>query len=161
VLRSAGFPVDLLEGLRGNPPRGELLRLAKLPLFREAVAWQNPGFARNGLAWLERHPERTNWRARAHERTTLQYLQRYVMRNETVGFFGPSAWGELVEDGPAIACQPGEALVDRREVEWETWARAAAARCAPEERNRLEEARRRLASAAGDAARVLEAMSDL
>jgi hypothetical protein len=125
VLRSSGFRVDLLDGLDGS---AALRRLAALPAFREAVTWQNPSFARSGLAWLARHADRHNWRARANERTALQYLQRYVMRNETVGFFGPAAWAELAAEGPPLALTVGPGLVDERRVAWESWAMAAFAR---------------------------------
>jgi hypothetical protein len=49
-----------------------------------------------------------------------RYWQRYCSKNDTIGFFGPLAWGEVRDEGPALA-QRSRALVRERTVHLETW----------------------------------------
>jgi hypothetical protein len=67
-------------------------------------------------------------RRRRREEVVASYWQRYCAKNDTIGFFGPLAWGR-VEDGPAIAVRAG-ALVAQRVVHLEVWAIEALARAA-------------------------------
>src|SRR5262249_15075306 len=55
------------------------------------------------------------------------YWQRYCSKNDTVGFFGPLAWGAIRDDGPAIAVR-SRGLVAEREVHFESWCLEALAR---------------------------------
>jgi hypothetical protein len=48
------------------------------------------------------------------------YWQRYCAKNETVGFFGPLAWGTVRDDGPAVAVR-SRGLVASRAVHFESW----------------------------------------
>lgn len=101
------------------------------PLFREAVTWQNPAAVRD-LTRLaepapppgaEKRPGRARKKRRARENTLVRYWQRYCGKNDTVGFFGPVAWGTLDPGtAPAIRARPGEGLVRSREVAYEFWA---------------------------------------
>jgi hypothetical protein len=49
------------------------------------------------------------------------YWQRYCAKNDTIGFFGPLAWGEVRDEGPALE-QRSRGLVRERTVHIETWA---------------------------------------
>src|SRR5262249_52394165 len=50
------------------------------------------------------------------------YLQRYALKNDFIGFFGPCGWGQLTDDGPAMVVEPGPHLVSHRVVRFEHWA---------------------------------------
>ncbi len=99
-------------------------RLAADPRFREAVTWQNRHAVETALDALARHPAAPGSRNKArrkHEELVASYLQRYCVKNDTIGFFGPLGYGELVDAGPAAQARPGRRLLDRREVFFENW----------------------------------------
>lgn len=52
---------------------------------------------------------------------TASYWQRYCSKNDTIGYFGPLAWGSFSEDGDAISLRTGD-LEHERVVHFETWA---------------------------------------
>ncbi|MFC6879218.1 lantibiotic dehydratase [Actinomadura yumaensis] len=103
------------------------------PLFREALTWQNPAAASRLARLAEpvpsvaetngKNPRRARKERRAKENTLVRYWQRYCGKNDTVGFFGPVAWGTL-DPGTiqAVAARPGGRLVRSREVAYEFWA---------------------------------------
>lgn len=125
VVRHAGFPADLAFAL-GDPELVEaadrrlgtsaaadpefdrafdaaaermtstLRRVAADPRFREAVGWQNPKLVATCLDKVVRGEPR-NVRGRNHEATVAAYAQRYGLKNDTIGFFGPVAWGEWTD----------------------------------------------------------------
>lgn len=96
-------------------------RTAADPLFREAVAWQNPDLVRNCLDKAAAGEPRTK-RGRRHELAIAAYLQRYCLKNDTIGSFGPVGWARLVTDGPALSVSPGPRLLARRTCYFEVWA---------------------------------------
>jgi hypothetical protein len=55
------------------------------------------------------------------------YWQRYCSKNDTVGFFGPLAWGTIRDEGPAVAVR-SRGLIAEREVHFESWCLQALAR---------------------------------
>jgi hypothetical protein len=95
-------------------------------VFREAVTWQNPALARDCLDKVVRG-ERRNARGRYHELTVATYLQRYSVKNDTIGFFGPVAWARLGTAHPGIEVVPHVQLLSRRTTYLEHWAVAALA----------------------------------
>jgi lantibiotic biosynthesis dehydratase-like protein len=102
----------------------ELARIADWDLFREAVLWQNPetvGLALDGILSPETAGSPRSSRRRQREEMIASYLQRYCVKNDTIGFFGPVGWAELVEDGPPVAVEPGPALLAERQVYFESW----------------------------------------
>jgi Lantibiotic dehydratase, N terminus len=101
-------------------------KLAQLPRFREAVTWQNPKLVKLCLDKAAAG-ERRNVKGRYHEQTIASYLQRYTMKNDTVGFVGPVGWAHWVDAGPAVAMQVGEHFLARRTVYFEAWAIEAVA----------------------------------
>jgi Lantibiotic dehydratase, N terminus len=93
--------------------------------FREALVWQNRHAAKTGLASLLRRSAeegRGNARDRGHTQMLASYLQRYCVKNDTIGFFGPVGWAQLKEAKEAITARPGEELLAARQVYFEGWA---------------------------------------
>lgn len=86
-----------------------LYEAARLPILREAVAWQNRHALVTGVDQLARQgpvPQRRASRHRQHEALVASYLQRYGAKTETIGFFGPVSWSRIVDGGellPALA----------------------------------------------------------
>ncbi|HMD25222.1 MAG TPA: lantibiotic dehydratase, partial [Streptosporangiaceae bacterium] len=62
------------------------------PVFQEAVTWQNPGLAQ----FLRDHDAGPDAARRSKQRqrelVIANYLQRYCLKNDTIGFFGPVGW---------------------------------------------------------------------
>lgn len=93
------------------------------PRFREAVIWQNRTAFELGVEWLLRQPEgATGFRVREKERLVARYLQRYAVKNDTIGFFGPQGWGRICPRGAAVEVRPGPRMVRARGVFFEFWA---------------------------------------
>ncbi len=91
------------------------------PPFREAVIWQNPGLVDTCLDKVVAGEPRTQ-RGRAHELTVATYLQRYCLKNDTVGFFGPLGWLRVDPDEDGLAVRPGTPPLARRTTYFEGWA---------------------------------------
>ncbi len=92
--------------------------------FREALTWQNRQIVHTCLASLQRHePTEPGGQARRRKEEALvaRYLQRYCMKNDTIGFFGPVGWARLVEQGPPLRLEPGPHLLEQRQVFFESW----------------------------------------
>jgi lantibiotic biosynthesis dehydratase-like protein len=106
-------------------------RVAADERFREAVTWQNRAAAENALDGVLREPasagSRTSQRRRREE-VVASYLQRYCVKNDTIGFFGPLGFGAFVDEGPAVEVRPGRELLEWREVFFENWCIDALAR---------------------------------
>ena len=104
----------------GSLRASERLRAAAQdPRFREAVMWQNSTFLRVGVeALLRRPPGATDSKARQYEMTLASYLQRYSVKNDTIGFFGPVGWGSFGEQTRLV---PGPSLLASRTVYFEYW----------------------------------------
>jgi hypothetical protein len=126
-VRAAGFPVDGL-GVFGTDETEALKAVIKDTRFREAVTWQNRAAYRTALARLSDAPDppTSKWRQRLE--LAASYWQRYCAKNDTIGFFGPIGWGELVDEGPLIVQHPGSDLLEQRTVRLEVWAVDALAR---------------------------------
>lgn len=102
--------------------RGTLRDVARDRAFREAVLWQNRQALHTALdPLLQKTPAATDKKTRQREHLTASYLQRYCVKNDTVGFFGPVGWARLVTDGQPIRVRPGGHLLARREVYFEAW----------------------------------------
>jgi hypothetical protein len=92
--------------------------LAREPRFREAVCWQNPAVLHNCLDKL--HAGGASERNR-RIRTAVKYIQRYSVKNDTIGFFGPVGWGWIEPANDGIELSPGPDLVEHRRVYFERW----------------------------------------
>lgn len=92
--------------------------------YREAIIWQNRRAFHTGLKALADRPQHRPARSskvRQHEELAANYLQRYCVKNDSIGFFGPVGWASLVKDGEAIRVSPGEAFLAKRTLYFEGW----------------------------------------
>ncbi|MER5933042.1 lantibiotic dehydratase [Streptomyces sp. NPDC002054] len=107
---------------------GLLQEIAASPRFRAAVAWQNPAVLRTGIApflnWTPTAASRTSM-PRQREELVAHYWQRFCVKNDTIGFFGPVGWGRWDLGTRGIAVDPGSPgtgfLADSR-VYFASWA---------------------------------------
>jgi hypothetical protein len=148
ALRSAGFPADMVlaicdellarsADLAGADPAGRLAyhlvyddavgRLSRAvagtladPGFREALTWQNPGLAQRlqdaGVGAARRSKDR------GRELVIASYLQRYCLKNDTIGTCGPVGWASTGHGTVGLVVMPGEQLIARRTTYFEVWA---------------------------------------
>ena len=90
------------------------------PRFREALTWQNPGLAQRlrdaGVGAARRSKDR------GRELVIASYLQRYCLKNDTIGFYGPVGWAAVTPAAAGLAVVPGERLLARRTTYFEVWA---------------------------------------
>jgi hypothetical protein len=121
AVRSAGFPVSGLEVFGPGDESSRLAVVAADPLFGEAVTWQNRAAYANAVAKVAAQSPTKPSRARQREEVVASYWQRYCAKNDTIGFFGPLAWGRVTDDGPPLHARCG-ALIARRDVHFEAWA---------------------------------------
>jgi hypothetical protein len=128
AVRSAGFPVEGLEAF-GPGEEARLAAVARDPAFREAVAWQSRESLARAVDKLADGAAGSPSRRRRRVDVTGAYWQRYCSKNDTIGFFGPLAWGSFAEHGDALAVRSGE-LERERVVHFETWAMEAVAAAA-------------------------------
>jgi hypothetical protein len=149
-VRSAGFPADMVLALCDEPlarsadlagagPAGRLEydqvyadaagRLSRGisgvyadVRFREAITWQNPGLAQ----FLHDHDAGPGAARRSKQRqrelVIASYLQRYCLKNDTIGFFGPVGWACAGSGAAGLVVVPGEQLIARRTTYFEVWA---------------------------------------
>ena len=128
AVRSTGFPVQGLEAFGADEEAG-LTEVARDPAFREAVAWQSRESLVRAVDKLAADAPGSPSRRRRWTDVTAAYWQRYCSKNDTIGFFGPLAWGSFAEEGDAIDVRSG-ALERERVVHFETWAMEAVAAAA-------------------------------
>ncbi|CAL9573793.1 hypothetical protein SUDANB120_04904 [Streptomyces sp. enrichment culture] len=102
--------------------------IARMPAFREALAWQNRPVLDSGiapfLAWTPTVRGRTSM-PRQREELVAHYWQRFCVKNDTIGFFGPVGWGRWDDDPAAAAVRtdpgPGGLTAESR-VYFASWA---------------------------------------
>lgn len=121
AVRSAGFPVSGLDVFGSGDESARIREVAADPAFLEAVTWQNPAAVDHAVVKVAAGGTAKPSRARQREELVSSYWQRYCAKNDTIGFFGPLAWGRFVDDGPALRVRSG-ALVRARAVHFEAWA---------------------------------------
>lgn len=98
--------------------------IARDPRFREAVLWQNRQAIRTGINSLLHHtPEQTSQisKQRNNEALVANYIQRYAMKNDSIGFFGPVGCASITSTGETITVNPGPALLAARNHYFEGW----------------------------------------
>ncbi|MBZ5494123.1 MAG: lantibiotic dehydratase family protein [Acidobacteriia bacterium] len=94
------------------------------PKFQEAVVWQNRQAFETALQSVAREHGGVlrNQRQRNHEELVANYAQRYCVKNDTIGFFGPVAWGRIESGSRVIELSYGPSLTKRRQTYFENWA---------------------------------------
>jgi hypothetical protein len=92
--------------------------------FCEAIIWQNRNAFENAIQPVARQQSGAarNQRQRHHEELIANYVQRYCVKNDTIGFFGPVAWGRIEAGGSLIELDAGESLLKNRHSYFECWA---------------------------------------
>ena len=96
--------------------------IARQPLFREALTWQNPQFVRTCADRLAVADSERRSKLRKQQAAVANYIQRYTTKNDSIGFFGPVAWADWMAGHRHSSLLAGPALVRRRTVYFETWA---------------------------------------
>jgi hypothetical protein len=147
VLRSAGFPAEMVLAICDEPLArgtdraesgltddaayadaarrlsGAVAATVADPGFREALTWQNPGMVQRLEEWSRgQGPTRRASKDRGQELMIASYLQRYCLKNDTIGFFGPVGWASVEPGTAGLAVVPGERLIARRTTYFEVWA---------------------------------------
>lgn len=129
-LRAAGAECDAARAAFQQSFRTTTRRLTQVireiaadDRFREAIIWQNRQAFRTGVeALLRRPPDETRGsKQRQQEELIANYVQRYCVKNDTIGFFGPVGWATFVDHGPALTLHPGADLLTSRELAFEWW----------------------------------------
>ena len=120
AVRSAGFPVSGLDVFGPGDESGRLSRAAQDARFQEAVTWQNPAALANAVLKVASGSPTKPSQARKREDIVASYWQRYCGKNDTIGFFGPLAWGRIEDEGLPLHARSG-GLVRSRHVHFEAW----------------------------------------
>ncbi len=95
---------------------------ARSDRFREAILWQNRQALHNTIEPLLRNSTRSrDAEQRRRELLVATYLQRYCVKNDTIGFFGPVGWAQFQPAGSMVELQPGPGLINARSVDFESW----------------------------------------
>ncbi|QES47602.1 lantibiotic dehydratase [Streptomyces venezuelae] len=99
--------------------------IARMPAFREAVAWQNRPVLQSGITpflnWTPTAAGRTSM-PRQREELVAHYWQRFCVKNDTIGFFGPVGWGRWDLSAAGVTVDPGRGLIAGSEVYFASWA---------------------------------------
>ncbi|MER7466509.1 lantibiotic dehydratase [Streptomyces sp. NPDC097981] len=102
-----------------------LQEIARMPAFREAVAWQNRPVLASGITpflnWTPSAAGRTSM-PRQREELVAHYWQRFCVKNDTIGFFGPVGWGRWDPATDGVRVDPGTGLIAGSEVYFASWA---------------------------------------
>ncbi len=162
VVRGAGFPADGIELLRDSElahradaaldgaelrqrfaqeyvlavrrANKQLRDIAAEPAFLTALTWQNHHLIGTGIgSFAAGSTDRRNSKDRQREELIAAYWQRYCVKNDSIGTFGPVGWGRLRPEEPTSRYAPGPGLISHREVFFESWAIDALARALQEE----------------------------
>ncbi|RAS34637.1 lantibiotic biosynthesis dehydratase-like protein, partial [Streptomyces avidinii] len=79
--------------------------------FTAAVAWQNRTVLRTGLrpflGWVPSASNRSSM-PRQREELVAHYWQRFCVKNDTIGFFGPVGWGRVDRSVGGVEIDAGE-----------------------------------------------------
>lgn len=120
AIRSAGFAVAGLDVFGPGDEAVRLREVANDPRFREAVTWQNPAVVETAIDKVATASPAGGSKRRQRDEVVASYWQRYCGKNDTIGFFGPLAWGRVVDNGPAIVARwPADRKA--RQVHIEPW----------------------------------------
>jgi hypothetical protein len=97
-------------------------KLAADPLLRAAVTWQNHNAVVTAFDPLVRDEAMPGSKRRQREALLANYVQRYAVKNDTIGFFGPMTWVRLAGADEAGTFEAGPNLVRASSLHFEDWA---------------------------------------
>ncbi|MFJ4961800.1 lantibiotic dehydratase [Streptomyces sp. NPDC088729] len=102
----------------------QLQEIAALPRFQAALAWQNPAVLRTGIAPFLRWDPSTGRSSMPRQREELvaHYWQRFCVKNDTIGFFGPVGWGRWDLSTRGVESDPGDGFLAGSQVYFAGWA---------------------------------------
>lgn len=128
--RDSGAAADRFEALYRQATddcSAWLRRMAGDARLREAVTWQNHDIVPQAFDGLVDERSAPPSKSRQREDLVARYLQRYCLKNETIGFFGPMAWGsvEPQRQRPELTAHDGLSV---RQVYFEDWVLSSLAR---------------------------------
>jgi hypothetical protein len=92
--------------------------------FQMAVLLQNRKGLRHVLRSLSEGDDgqiKRGFKERQNEELIACYLQRYCLKNDTIGFFGPMGWAQIVPNASGLSARPGPSLVASSGVYFENW----------------------------------------
>ena len=91
--------------------------------IKEAVIWQSLSAYRAIEKLIaDDLPQKRNKQVRRGEMLAAMYLQRFLAKNDTIGFFGPRAIAALGDQDAAVTIAANDVDLGRREVFFEHWA---------------------------------------
>jgi hypothetical protein len=97
--------------------------IATNPRFREAITWQNRHALHTGVdALLRGTPSaKADKKTRRRQELIANYVQRYSVKNDSIGFFGPVGWAKANPEQATTSVELGADLVKTRTVYFEDW----------------------------------------
>ena len=114
------FKAEFAKGVLGTS--NVIRNIANDPHFREAVLMQNSAAIHRVLHAFSATPiEKRGFKERQNEEMVASYLQRYCVKNDTIGFFGPVGWAQLGRKVRDIAVSSGSNLVAISSIRFENW----------------------------------------
>ncbi|HEY6248577.1 MAG TPA: lantibiotic dehydratase [Candidatus Angelobacter sp.] len=99
----------------------KIRRIAANSEFRQAILLQNRAALPRVMAAFAARKDAANHEDRRREELVARYLQRYCLKNDTIGFFGPVGWAKLVDGKDPLSVRPGPALLSRSSLYFENW----------------------------------------
>lgn len=125
IARVEALKTEFQETFRTSSARiSEVIReVANKELFREAITWQNRAALHGSVDVLLRMSSTSGGegKRRKHEALVASYLQRYCVKNDTIGFFGPVGWAKFTDDKSGLHLTTPAQLVAARTVYFEGW----------------------------------------
>jgi hypothetical protein len=114
------FKEEFANGVLGTS--NAIRDIAYDPHFRQAVLIQNSAAIHRVLHAFSATPiEKRGFKERQNEEMVASYLQRYCVKNDTIGFFGPVGWAMLGRKVSDIAVSSGPNLVATSSICFENW----------------------------------------
>jgi hypothetical protein len=134
--------------------------VARESRFREALLMQNrAGFRRVSHLFEAAPAAKRGWRERQAEHMVANYLQRYCVKNDTIGFFGPVGWAKISAADTGLSVAPGHDFVAESHIYFENWCiEALAEKLAEDPALRVFLAPRRLPDVVADGREPREAL---
>jgi hypothetical protein len=102
----------------------QIRRILRTSEFRHAILLQNRAGLALGMDSLTDDPPDQLTRSkkqRQREGLVAKYLQRYCMKNDSIGFFGPVGWFRFNRAVPHLAVVPGPGLIRKSNIYFEQW----------------------------------------